>query len=312
MSFLRKLIRRKPSLFAFLFLCLIAFAAIFGPLVTPGDVASQNLSSRLMPPGSVDRNGTTHLLGTDQLGRDVLARLVAGSRLSLTVGIAAVFGGGLLGLTAGVVAGYFGGKTDAIIMRLSDIQLAFPFLLVALALVSILGPSLANVIIVLSITSWINYARVVRGDVLSVRNREFIVASRSSGATSIRIMVRHVIPNILSPFLVVASFQVAALIIAESSLSFLGLGVPVGTPTWGGMLSDGREYLTDAWWVAMFPGIAIMLTALSFNLIGDGIRDALDPSLNRASRSKPGRFGFFRRKKGVSIEDAEQNLTRAQ
>jgi peptide/nickel transport system permease protein len=251
-------------------------------------------------------------LGTDQLGRDVLARLVAGSRLSLTVGIAAVFGGGLIGLALGVVAGYFGGITDAIVMRLSDIQLAFPFLLVALALVSILGPSLANVIIVLSITSWINYARVVRGDVLSVRNREFVTASRGSGASHLRIMVRHILPNILSPFLVVASFQVAALIIAESSLSFLGLGVPVGTPTWGGMLSDGREYLTDAWWVAFFPGIAIMLTTLSFNLIGDGIRDALDPSLNQAARPSKRRVNLFRKRKGGRIEDTGQNLSRAQ
>jgi peptide/nickel transport system permease protein len=312
MAFFRKLVRRKTSLFAFIFLCLISFAAVFGPLLTPGEIAAQNLASRLKPPGSVDTNGTVHFLGTDQLGRDILARLVAGSRLSLTVGIAAVLGGGLLGLALGVVAGYFGGKTDAIIMRLSDIQLAFPFLLLALALVSILGPSLANVIIVLSITSWINYARVVRGDVLSVRNREYVEASRSSGATALRIMVRHVIPNIMSPFLVVASFQVAALIIAESSLSFLGLGVPVGTPTWGGMLSDGREYMTDAWWVAFFPGVAIMLTALSFNLIGDGIRDALDPSLNQSSRTSSRRFGLFGQRKGVRLQDARQNVSRAQ
>jgi peptide/nickel transport system permease protein len=183
--------------------------------------------------------------------------------------------------------------------------------LIALALVSILGPSLTNVIIVLSITSWINYARVVRGDVLSVRNREFVEASRSSGATPLRIMVRHVIPNIMSPFLVVASFQVAALIIAESSLSFLGLGVPVGTPTWGGMLADGREYLTDAWWVAFFPGVAIMLTALSFNLTGDGIRDALDPSLGPSSRRSTDRVSLFRKRKGARIQDAGRNLSSA-
>jgi len=312
MPFLRKLVRRKTSLFAFVFLCIVAFAALLGPVVTPGDIDSQNLGARLKPPGWTDSDGTLHPLGTDQLGRDVLARLVAGSRLSLSVGLAAVFGGGLLGLAAGVIAGYFGGKTDVIIMRLSDIQLAFPFLLIALALVSILGPSLANVIIVLSITSWINYARVVRGDVLSVRNREFVEASRSSGATSLRIMVRHVIPNILSPFLVVASFQVAALIIAESSLSFLGLGVPVGTPTWGGMLSDGREYLTDAWWVALFPGVAIMLTALSFNLIGDGIRDALDPSLNQSAGPSKRSSVFARWRKGGSVRASRQTLTKVQ
>src|SRR5690606_32298409 len=162
-----------------------------------------------------------------------------------------------------------------------------PFLLIALAMVSILGPSIANVILVLAITSWINYARVVRGEVLSVRGREYVEASLASGATSTRIMAIHILPNIMSPFLVVASFQVAALIIAESSLSFLGIGIPVGTPTWGGMLSDGREYLTDAWWVALFPGLAIMLTALSFNFLGDGLRDALDPALSPRKSARP-------------------------
>ena len=286
MALLRRLTRRQASLWALVILIAVTLAAVVGPVVTPGDAHAQDLGGRLKEPGWRDDDGVRHLLGTDQLGRDILARLVAGSRLSLLVGVAAVVGGGLLGLATGLVSGYFGGRVDALIMRLADIQLAFPFLLVALALVSILGPSLWNIILVLSLTSWINYAKVVRGAVLSVRKQEFVEAVRTIGASPWRIIVRHIMPNVLSPFLVIASFQVAALIIAESSLSYLGLGVPTGTPTWGGMLADGREYVADAWWVAIFPGVAIMMTALSFNLLGDGIRDALDPQLHQSARQR--------------------------
>jgi peptide/nickel transport system permease protein len=194
-----------------------------------------------------------------------------------------VVGGGI-GLLIGLASGFFGGRVDVWLMRLADIQLAFPFLLLALALVSILGPGLFNVILVLALTSWISYAKVIRGAVLSVRNREFVEAGRALGASSTRIILRHIMPNVFSSFLVVASFQAAAMIIAESSLSYLGLGVPTSVPTWGGMLADGREYITDAWWIAMVPGIALMVTALSFNLLGDGLRDALDPALKNVSQ----------------------------
>jgi peptide/nickel transport system permease protein len=295
MAFFRRLTRRQASLVALVILVAVTVAALLGPSLTPGDPHGQHLGSRLKEPGWADDDGVHHWLGTDQLGRDVLARLVAGSRLSLLVGLAAVAGGGLLGLGLGLVSGYFGGRMDAVIMRLADIQLAFPFLLVALALVSILGPSLWNIILVLSLTSWINYAKVVRGEVLGVRKREYVEAVRTIGASPWRIIARHILPNVLSPFLVIASFQVAALIIAESSLSYLGLGVPTGTPTWGGMLADGREYVADAWWVAIFPGLAIMLTALSFNLLGDGIRDALDPQLNRTARRRGAIAGRWQR-----------------
>jgi peptide/nickel transport system permease protein len=167
---------------------------------------------------------------------------------------------------------------DSVIQRVADMQLAFPFFLLAMAFVSILGPGLFNVIVVLSITSWISYAKVIRGATLAVRNREFVEASRAIGATNLRIMRNDILPNVFSPFLVLASFQAAALIIAEASLSFLGFGVPAAMPTWGGMLADGREYVADAWWIALIPGLALMITALSFNLLGDGLRDALDPT----------------------------------
>lgn len=283
-------LRSRPMFaLALLVLAALVSAALFAPLLAPGNIDAQNLFNRLKPPLWADANGVMHLAGTDHLGRDILARLIHGSRISLLVGVMAVAFGGSVGLLLGLVAGYYGGRVDAIIMRFTDMQLAFPFMLLALALVTILGPSVFNVILVLAITSWIHYAKVVRGDVLQIRNREFIEAARVLGIPNRRIIFRHILPNVFSSFLVVASFQVAALIIAESSLSFLGLGVPNSIPTWGSMLADGREYVRDAWWLSVFPGVAIMLAALSFNIIGDGLRDLLDPTL-KASSSGGGGF----------------------
>lgn len=285
-------LRSRPLFtLALLVLTVLVAAALFAPLLAPGNIDAQNLFGRLKPPLWVDAKGVMHLAGTDHLGRDILARLIHGSRISLLVGVMAVAFGGTVGLMLGLVAGYYGGRVDALIMRFTDMQLAFPFMLLALALVTILGPSVLNVILVLAITSWIHYAKVVRGDVLQLRNREFIEAARVLGIPNRRIIFRHILPNVFSSFLVVASFQVAALIIAESSLSFLGLGVPNSIPTWGSMLSDGREYVRDAWWLSVFPGVAIMLAALSFNLIGDGLRDLLDPTLKA---SNGGNGGFAR------------------
>lgn len=282
--------------------------AIFAPWLMPGDVNSQNLLHRLKSPGWIDPKGAIHLAGTDHLGRDILGRLIHGSRLSLAVGFLSVVVGGTFGLLLGLVAGFYGGRVDAFIMRFTDMQLAFPFLLLALALVTILGPSVQNVILVLAATSWIQYAKVVRGDVLQLRGREFIEAAHVLGIPDRRIIFRHILPNVFSSFLVVASFQVAALIIAESSLSFLGLGVPAEIPTWGSMLADGRDYVRDAWWMSVFPGIAIMLAALSFNLLGDGLRDVMDPTL-RTSRRKTNSpratlFGMSRFRKRRSEENA--------
>ena len=265
---------------ALLLLCLV-LVALLAPWLAPGDIEAQDLAQRLHPPGWVDAAGQMHWAGTDQLGRDIAGRLIYGSRISLLIGVMAVLFGGGIGLALGLIAGFYGGRLDAAIMRLTDMQLAFPFLLLALALVTILGPGVGNVILVLAMTSWINYAKVIRGDVLQVRNREYITAAIALGLPTWRVIFGHLLPNVLSSFLIIASLQVAALIIAESSLSFLGLGVPSTVPTWGSMLADGREYVSDAWWLCVFPGVAIMLAALCFNLLGDGLRDWMDPTLRR-------------------------------
>jgi peptide/nickel transport system permease protein len=276
-TFFRKLSKRKTAFAGLIFLILTLLVAIAAPLLVPMDPSTQNISGRLMPPGWISDEGFKHLLGTDQLGRDVLSRVIYGSRVSIMVAVGAVFIGGAIGLIVGLVSGYAGGWVDSVLMRLVDMQLAFPFLLLALTMVTILGPSIMNVVLVLSITSWISYAKVVRSSVLSVKYLEFIEASKAAGTTRFLILFRQILPNIISPFIVVASFQVATLIIAESSLSFLGLGVPTSEPTWGAMLADGREYMTDAWWIAIYPGVMLMLVAMSANLFGDGLRDVLDP-----------------------------------
>ncbi|MGI2328221.1 ABC transporter permease [Planococcus sp. YIM B11945] len=276
-TFFRKLSKRKTAFAGLIFLVLTLIVAILAPLLVPMDPSTQNIAGRLMPPGWVSDEGIKHLLGTDQLGRDVLSRVIYGSRISIMVAVGAVFIGGAIGLIVGLVSGYAGGWVDSVLMRLVDMQLAFPFLLLALTMVTILGPSIMNVVLVLSVTSWISYAKVVRSSVLSVKYLEFIEASKAAGTKQFFILFRQILPNIISPFIVVASFQVATLIIAESSLSFLGLGVPTSEPTWGAMLADGREYMTDAWWIAIYPGVMLMLVAMSANLFGDGLRDVLDP-----------------------------------
>jgi peptide/nickel transport system permease protein len=283
---IRAIAKRPVTLVACLVLLALALIAIFAPVLAPGDIDAQDLGRRLKPPLWADGDGVRYFAGTDHLGRDIAARLIHGSRISLMVGILAVAFGGVFGLTLGLFAGFYGGRLDSLIMRFTDMQLAFPFLLLALALVAILGQSVTNVILVLALTSWIHYAKVIRGDVLQIRNREYIQAAIALGIPTWQVILRHVLPNVFSSFLVVASFQVANVIIAESSLSYLGLGVPTSVPTWGSMLADGREYVTDAWWLSVFPGVAIMLAALSFNLLGDGLRDVLDPT-QRTSRRRP-------------------------
>ncbi len=254
-------------------------AALFASWIVPYDPEQGELLQRLSPPGLVD--GQLHLLGTDQLGRDVLSRLIFGSRISLLVGSVSVLLGGLVGMLLGLAAGYFGGRTDTAIMRVVDIQMAFPYVLLALAIVALLGASLVNIIIVFMVTEWYVYARVVRAKALSLRQGEFVLAARVLGASPARILLRHILPNVVSPLTVIASFEMAKIISTEAALSFLGLGVPPPTPTWGNMLADGREYLQDAWWVAVFPGVALMLTVLAVNFLGDAVRDALDPKMER-------------------------------
>ncbi len=228
-----------------------------------------------------DRQGRTpFLLGTDGLGRDVLSRLIYGARISLLVGFIAVCIGGTLGTTLGLVAGYFGGKIDDIIMRFADIQLAFPFILLAIMFLVVLGPGLVNLVLVLGIGQWVTYARIARAQTIAQREREYVEAAHALGARTASIIFQTILPNILAPLTVIASFNVASVILSEASLSFLGLGVPPTVPTWGGMLNESRDQLiAGRWWLAVFPGAAIALTVLSFNIMGDWLRDFLDPRL---------------------------------
>ena len=278
-AFLRRLARRRTALFGLCVVVAVLVLAVAAPWVTSWDPIEQDIPSRLQAPGSVHASGRVHVLGTDHLGRDLLARIVFGARPALLVGFAAVAISGLLGLVLGLVSGYFGGLVDDVFMRLADIQLAFPFILLAIAVIGVLGPSLPVIIVVIGVSSWVVYARVVRSEVLSIREREFVQAARALGVRDVRILLRHVLPNALTPWLVVATLDMARVIVIESALSFLGLGVQPPTPTWGGMLADGRVYISTAWWLATFPGLAILLTVLGINLFGDGLRDTLDPRL---------------------------------
>jgi peptide/nickel transport system permease protein len=276
---LGRLIRRRTALFGLAVVAVVVVAALFAPALSPFDPLEQDIAQRLREPGWEDSQGHAHPLGTDHLGRDILARIIYGSRIALMVGLSAVLISGILGMAIGLCAGYFGGRTDDFLMRLADIQLAFPFILLAIAVIGVLGPSLGNIIVVIGVSSWVVYARVVRGEVLSIREREFVQAAIALGSGDGRILVRHVLPNAFTPWLVVATLDMARVIVIESALSFLGLGVQPPTPTWGGMLADGRVYLSTAWWLATFPGIAILVTVLGINLFGDGLRDTLDPRL---------------------------------
>ena len=275
----RRLCRRRTALFGLLVLTAVVGAALLAPILAPFDPSEQDISQRLKPPGGVDAQGRTHVLGTDHLGRDILSRILFGSRIALLVAFSAVAIAGTLGLGIGLLAGYFGGRLDDLFMRLADIQLAFPFILLAIAVIGVLGPSLRNIIIVVGVSGWVVYARIVRGEVLSLREREFVQAAIAMGSAHRRVILRHIVPNAFTPWLVIATLDLARVIILESALSFLGLGVQPPTPTWGGMLADGRVYLSTAWWLATFPGLAILVTVLGINLLGDGLRDTFDPRL---------------------------------
>jgi peptide/nickel transport system permease protein len=254
-------------------------AALLAPQIAPWDPGRQMLLKRLRPPMWEARGLREHPLGTDHLGRDILSRILYGGRISLGVGLSAVTLSCLIGVTLGLLAGFHGGRTDAFIMRVVDVFLAIPYILLAMGVVFALGPSLLNVILVMAVTRWVQFARIVRADVLSIREREFVSGARARGSRSARLLLRHVLPNALTPIIVVATLELAFMIIYESALSFLGLGVQPPTPTWGWMLSDGRNYVATAWWLATFPGLAIMLTVLAVNLLGDWLRDTLDPRL---------------------------------
>jgi peptide/nickel transport system permease protein len=277
--FTRRLARRRTALFGLCVVALVLVTALAAPLLSPFDPVEQNIGERLKPPGSRDGAGRFHVLGSDHLGRDLLARILYGARPALLVGFAAVLISGVLGMAAGLIAGYSGNRVDDVLMRLADVQLAFPFILLAIAVIGVLGPSLPTIIAVIGVSSWVVYARVVRGAVLSLTEREFVQAALALGSGDPRIVLRHILPNAFTPWLVVATLDMARVIVIESALSFLGLGVQPPTPTWGGMLADGRVYISTAWWLATFPGLAILVTVLGINLFGDGLRDTLDPRL---------------------------------
>ena len=262
-------------------LILIIIAAVFAPVISPKDPARQDLRNRLQNPGWYPDGTLEYPLGADQLGRDVLSRILYGARVSLMVGFTAVAISGILGTMLGLVAGYYGGLTDRLIMRVADIQFAFPRILLAVTIMAALGQSLINIIAVLGIAGWMTYARIVRAQVLSLREKEYILSAYCMGATEGRIIFLHILPNVISSVIVVASVSVAANIILESSLSFLGLGAGADVITWGGMLADSRSYISTHGWLATFPGIAIMLTVLSVNMLGDWLRDAIDPRLRQ-------------------------------
>jgi peptide/nickel transport system permease protein len=248
--------------------------------LAPRNPTAQVLSARLRPP--VWAGGSMQYpLGTDRLGRDLLSRIIHGARISLTVGFLATLGSAVIGVGVGLAAGYFRGALDAALMRLADVWMAFPFILLALATISILGPGLWNMLAVFAATGWMVYARVTRATTLSLRETEFVAAARALGARSPRIILRHILPNLVSPIIVLASFQVASMILAEAALSFLGLGVRPPAASWGSILADGRANLQDAGWVSTLPGAALALTVLGINLLGDGLRDALDPRIER-------------------------------
>lgn len=271
--------RNGFALFFALVLLLIVLVALTAHLLAPHDPYTGNVLDNLMPPMSPAMSGPNYILGTDASGRDVLSVILYGTRISLTVGIVTVLVSGVFGAALGVIAGYFQGATDEIVMRLVDVQLAFPFILLALIIMFVLGPGLLNVIAVLIITTWPLYARVARAEALRLRRSEYVLAAQTMGASSTHIILRHIVPNSLTPLIIVASAAVPQMIIFEAALSFLGVGLPPTMPSWGGMLAAGRSFLSEAWWVATFPGLAIMLTVLSINILGDWLRDRLDPSL---------------------------------
>jgi len=273
--------RRYPLVPIALLMLFMVVPALLAPQIAPYDPLKGSLSKRLKPPVWMEGGSMDYPLGTDKLGRDILSRMIHGARVSLAVSLVAIFVGGILGTGLGIMSGYFGGRVDALLMRLVDISLSLPTILLALVLVAAVGPSFGTVIIVLVVLLWARYARLVRGETLSIKQRDFIARARVAGASHTRIMARYIFPNVVNSLIVLATLQVGYVILLESALSFLGAGLPRPTPAWGLMIADGRELIVTAWWVSMFPGLAIMFTVLALNLLGDWLRDHLDPKLRQ-------------------------------
>ena len=279
--FRQALLRSAKGMTGLALILLVLLVALLAPMIAPHDPAAQILEWRFAPPAWAVEGSVTNLLGGDNLGRDILTRVLLGARVSIAVALIVVSIASVVGSLLGAVAGYFGGVVDAVIMRLIDFQLAFPFLLLALIFMAILGPGFSTLVLALSFALWINFARVVRSETLRIRSLEFIDAAHSIGVSHSRIIMSHVLPNVLPAIIVIATLDIALVIIAEAALSFLGLGVQPPTPSWGLMISEGRDFLHDAPWMVLGPGIAVLLTSIGINLFGDFLRDVYDPRLQR-------------------------------
>jgi peptide/nickel transport system permease protein len=261
---------------------LFVVISIFGQQLAPFPATEIHLSSKLLPPFFQAGGSMQHPLGTDMLGRDMLSRILVGARPSLIVALMVIILGGGGGTALGIISGYYSGKLDSVMMRFVDSIMAFPIILAAMLLSIVLGPSMTNVIIAISVIIWSRYARVIRGEVLSVRERDFVALARIAGASGFRIMLRHIFPNVAHTMIVMLTLQIGFVIIVEASLSFLGAGIPPPTPVWGGLVARGREYITTSWWISLFPGAALGLVVLSFNMLGDWLREILDPKIRQA------------------------------
>lgn len=279
----RLLFKSKTGTIGLIIVVVVVLMAVFAGALAPHDPAKTHAAKRLTPPMWMEKGTAEYPLGTDNLGRDVLSRIIYGSQVSLLVGVCAVIVAGAIGVVLGLVSGYYGGIIDNIIMRTVDAFLAIPNILFMLVILSILGPNVVTLILVLGFTNWVKYARIIRGEVLSMKERDFVRAARTVGASDARIIFTHILPNVISSFIVVSTLSVATTIILEASLSFLGLGIQPPTVSWGGMLSDGRQYLATSWWVATFPGVVITITVLGIIFLGDWLRDILDPRMKTKS-----------------------------
>lgn len=275
-----RLVRNKGLMIGGIILLLLTIIALAAPVISPYDPNSTNLQERLVRPFSESKIGNYHVFGTDSLGRDLLSRIIYGTRISLLVGLFGSIGAGLVGVTLGAIAGYYGKHIDSIIMRATDIGLSIPFVLLAMSVSLVLGSGLANVILVLSVTGWMNFARVTRGAAMKIRKEQYIEAATVYNCPSSRIIFRQMIPNLIAPIIVICSQQFGVMIYSEATLSFLGFGVPVDVPTWGRMISDGQAYISNYWWISTIPGIVLTITVIAAFLFGDGLRDYLDPKLS--------------------------------